>query len=207
MWTTTTVSDGHVLRVTVGREGSLVTYAQALRLWREDASFRAMFIALLADAPYSAFRWETPPITTSTADRVFEFVLLDTPELARTPDAGAFAEHFKPAAARGVVEFSNLGKDAILVAPCPIVSSAAYGHLAAFVRQAPESQRHALWELVGAAMGRRLSSRPVWLSTAGGGVSWLHVRLDDWPKYYGYEPYRATAQQGDADGRSLRDRR
>ncbi|MGI9175867.1 MAG: DUF6940 family protein [Rhodothermales bacterium] len=24
----------------------------------------------------------------------------------------------------------------------------------------------------------------MWLSTAGGGVSWLHVRLDSRPKYY-----------------------
>src|SRR2546421_5679118 len=40
-----------------------------------------------------------------------------------------------------------------------------------------EPQRHALWEAVGAAMERRLSAKPVWLSTAGAGVSWLHVRL------------------------------
>jgi hypothetical protein len=39
-------------------------------------------------------------------------------------------------------------------------------------------------------MVARLGAKPVWLSTAGGGVSWLHVRLDDQPKYYGFEPYR-----------------
>jgi hypothetical protein len=33
-----------------------------------------------------------------------------------------------------------------------------------------------------------ISSQP--LSTAGAGVSWLHVRLDDHPKYYSYEPYQ-----------------
>jgi len=42
-------------------------------------------------------------------------------------------------------------------------------------------------------MTRRLSSRPVWLSTAGGGVSWLHVRLDDRPKYYHHAAYRVIA--------------
>jgi hypothetical protein len=30
----------------------------------------------------------------------------------------------------------------------------------------------------------------VWLSTAGAGVPWLHVRLDDAPKYYGHAAYR-----------------
>jgi hypothetical protein len=35
--------------------------------------------------------------------------------------------------------------------------------------------------------------KPVWLSTAGAGVSWLHVRLDDRPKYYGYRPYQEAS--------------
>jgi hypothetical protein len=39
-------------------------------------------------------------------------------------------------------------------------------------------------------MAARLSARPVWLSTAGAGVAWLHVRLDDRPKYYGFDEYR-----------------
>jgi hypothetical protein len=86
--------------------------------------------------------------------------------------------------------FPNLGRDAIMVVPCPLAASSAYGHLAAFVREAPDSQWHALWRSVGEAMARRVGARPMWLSTAGGGMSWLHVRLDDRPKYYGYEPYR-----------------
>jgi len=41
-------------------------------------------------------------------------------------------------------------------------------------------------------MQRRLTQPvPTWLSTAGGGVAWLHVRLDTRPKYYRYNPYRA----------------
>ncbi|MDH3210469.1 MAG: hypothetical protein OEL91_08855 [Burkholderiaceae bacterium] len=206
MWAplTTLLADGRVLRVMIDRESSRVTYAQVLQLWRDDASFRAAFIALLADAPFSAFRWETPPITTSTADRPFEFVLLDSPGLARTTDLHAFAQHLGGTGTEGVVEFSNLGKDAIMVAPCPIAAPDAYGHLAAFVRKAPEAQKHALWKLVSSAMRRRLGAKPVWLSTAGGGVPWLHVRLDDRPKYYGYEPYREAAQQGDASDNAVR---
>jgi hypothetical protein len=150
-------------------------------------------MGLLADSPFTAFRWETPPITIATANRPFEFVLLDSPGLARNPDADAFAEHFCGVAQGGVVEFPNLGKDAIMVVPCPNGPLSAYGHLGAFVRQAPEPQRHALWELVGTVMQRRLGTKPVWLSTAGAGVSWLHVRLDDRPKYYGHAPYREAA--------------
>jgi hypothetical protein len=59
-----------------------------------------------------------------------------------------------------------------------------------FVRQAPPEQIDALWRVVGEKMHSRLNDRPVWLSTAGGGVAWLHVRLDDHPKYYHYREYR-----------------
>jgi hypothetical protein len=187
------------LRVAVARDGRPAAVADVVRAWQDDAGFRAVFNGLLADAPYSAFRWETPPVTADTLARPFEFVLLDSPGLARRPDAAAFAGHFAGAAA-GVATFPNLGGDAVLVVPCPLADPAAYGHLAAFVRHAPEAQRHALWRAVGRAMGRRVGAAPVWLSTAGAGVSWLHLRLDDRPKYYGFAAYRPPpeiAREGD----------
>ncbi len=179
------------LRFRIEFESRAATFADVIRAWRSDADFRTFFNALLADAPYTAFRWETPPVTSATASRAFEFVLLDSPGLARRPDPEAFAKHFKKAKS-DVIDFPNLGRDAIMVVPCPVADPSAYGHLAAFVREAPEAQRQTLWKSVGDVMARRVGAQPVWLSTAGAGVSWLHVRLDDRPKYYGYEPYRIT---------------
>lgn len=168
--------------------GDSLTYANVLQYWQTDARFRSYFNAFLAGGPYKAFRWETPPITAATVNRRFEFVLHDSPELITSPDAKAFAEHFVEDG--GVVEFANLRKDAILIVPCPGEPLSAYAHLGAFARYAPEAQQHALWQRVGEAMQRRLGDKPVWLSIAGAGVAWLHVRLDDRPKYYGYAPYR-----------------
>lgn len=184
--------DGRGLRFTVNLGPQPATFTDVLRAWLDDAVFRTLFNAWLAEVPFSAFRWETPPITSATATRPFEFVLLDSPGLSRRPDTRAFAEHFGGASETGVVVFPNLGKDAIMVVPCPLAAPSAYGHLAAFVREAPESQRDALWQSVGSVMGRRVGARPVWLNTAGAGVAWLHVRLDDRPKYYGFESYRRS---------------
>jgi hypothetical protein len=193
MWTIRSeeLSGGRGLRFALDLEARPATFADVLRAWQDDADFRTLFNALLADAPYAAFRWETPAVTAATLSRPFEFVLLDSPGLAPRPDRAAFAQHFRRAEAE-VVAFPNLGGDAILVVPCPVAEPSAYGHLAAFVRLAPERQRHALWQLVGETMAKRVDARPVWLSTAGAGVSWLHVRLDDRPKYYGYTPYRRS---------------
>jgi hypothetical protein len=203
MWTTQSehLANARALRLTLALDSRPATFADVCRGWQSDAAFRSLFNALLADTPFAAFRWETPCATTDTVMRPFESVVLDAPGLARHPDPEAFAEHFTRAEG-GVVSFANLGGDAILVVPCPVAEPSVYGHLAAFVRLAPEWQRQALWQSVGEAMARRVGVKPVWLSTAGAGVSWLHVRLDDRPKYYGYAPYRRSAGQGTLADRS-----
>jgi hypothetical protein len=195
MWSTRTeqLSGGRLQKVAIDQGSSPLAFAEVLRLWQDDEAFRDFFITLLADAPFMAFRWETPTMTVALAQRPFEFVLLDSPGLGSRPDQNAFAKHFRAAKAEeSVVAFANLGRDALLVVPCPRGPVSAYGHLAAFIREAPQEQKHALWRLVGQVMQQQLGESPVWLSTAGAGVSWLHVRLDTTPKYYGYQPYRAV---------------
>lgn len=183
------IQRGRGERYEVRYQGESLSLAMTIDQWQTNASFRAWFNQLLAASPYSAFRWETPAATRDSLAKPFEFVLLDSPGLARAPERGAFAEHF-PQAAGGVTSFHNLGRDAQLVVPLPLADDSQYGHLAAFVRGAPDQQRDELWQLVGRCLQARVSEQPVWLSTAGAGVSWLHVRLDDRPKYYGFGPYR-----------------
>jgi hypothetical protein len=178
------------LRITGARDGVALRCDQVIELWRGEPQFVVAWNGQLAAVPFAAFRWELPALTAATAARPFECVVLDSPELARAPDPTPFAKWFARERAAEVVEFGNLGGDAILIAPRPLGEPAAYVHLGVFVRQAPPAQRAALWAAVGAAMHRRLGKRPVWLNTAGAGVAWLHVRLDDRPKYYGYVAYR-----------------
>ncbi|MBL9164645.1 MAG: hypothetical protein JNL18_18095 [Planctomycetaceae bacterium] len=193
MWTSReeALSGPSGVRYDVAFDDRPATFGDVVDAWQQNEEFRSWFTSLLAASPFTAFRWETPGVNRVTLDRPFEFVLLDDPRLARQPDAYAFATHF-PNASNGITTFANLGGDAVLVVPAPLTEDIAYGHLAAFIRHAPEQQCQALWQAVGTAMAARLNSRPVWLSTAGAGVSWLHVRLDDIPKYYGHHPYRQS---------------
>lgn len=174
----------------VTRSGQSLSYAEAIGLWQNDAVFRAFFISLLSDSPFTAYRWETPSITNGTANRPFQFVLLNSPGLSRVPDHATFAQQFADAGIDGVVVFENLSKDSTLIVPAAESARSAFDHLAAFIRSASEKQKHALWQAVGLTMQSKISAKPLWLSTAGGGVAWLHVRLDSRPKYYGYGPYR-----------------
>jgi hypothetical protein len=88
------------------------------------------------------------------------------------------------------LSFQNLGGDATLIVPGPLAGATAYCHLAAFVRQAPTAQQHALWQLTAQVVKQQVGRTPLWLSTAGAGVPWLHIRVDASPKYYSFAAYR-----------------
>lgn len=87
-----------------------------------------------------------------------------------------------------MVSFSNLARAAILIVPCPAADPSDYPHLATFVLGAPKTQQQQLRTTVGRIMTQRIGTSPIWRSTAGARVFWLHVKLDDEPKYYGFAP-------------------
>ena len=169
-------------------------WSDVIHRWQNDDQFRSFFGSLLADAPFPAYFWEAPPITRTGIDRDFEFVLVDAPQLVDVRvDEHAFAEHFASGeVGTSVIEFSNLGGDASLVVPCPLGTLSAYSQISTFARRAPMHQQHQLWKRVGATLERQLGADPVWLSTSGLGIFWLHIRLDSTPKYYTHQPYRST---------------
>lgn len=192
--TTEMLLDGKATRYRVLSNKRPLTYADALELLRNDSDFRMFMTAQLQRSEYTAFRWETPHIQTATSSRNFEFVLLDNPSFTqRRTDAETYKSYFTAASdENGIVSFTNLGGDATLIVPSPRTNEDAYGHFASFLRNAPVLQVDALWQKIAGTVLGMVSDRPIWLSTAGGGVAWLHVRIDSTPKYYGYEPYRST---------------
>lgn len=187
--TATEGGGGRCLRLASPR-GAL-SWADCLHGWRCDAGFRADFARSLTDSAFDAFRWECPPLTMAVLDQPFECVLIDAPELERAADDRDFGAHFR-ASSDAILRFANLSGDAELIVPRPLADTVCYPHLAAFLRKAPAAQIDALWRVIGEAVTARLDARPVWLSTAGDGVAWLHVRLDARPKYYCHAPYRST---------------
>ncbi len=190
--TTELLLNGKATRYRVLSKGDPLTHGEALDLLRDDGDFRSFLTAQLNQSPYTAFRWETPQIQTKTRSRDFEFVLLDNPSFTkRKTDTETYKSYFATTHdENGIVSFANLSGDATLIVPSPRTSDDAYGHFASFLRKAPVLQIDALWQKIGEMVVGMVSDRPLWLSTAGGGVAWLHVRLDSTPKYYGYASYR-----------------
>jgi len=157
-------------------------------LLQDDPGFARWYTALLESSPFAAFFWEHPPLTAANFSGDSEFVIIDAPMLARLrPDANPFRQYF---VADDIVTFQSLGGDATLIAPSPVASRPGYAHLAAFLQNAPGHQIISMWQSVGRTVCRSLSDAPLWLSTSGLGVAWLHVRLDSTPRYYQHGPYK-----------------
>jgi len=186
MWQLDEITPDRVVEVTAD-----LSVREACMGWRSDSEFRQSFIDFLAGVRYEAFYWETPAMTQDQWDETFRFVVVDGPNLARLKaNPAPFRARFRDEQEAWSIAFPNLGGDAQLVVPTPRAEPSVYAHLAAFCRGAPMKQQHTLWQQVGAVYARTVGRKPIWLSTAGLGVAWLHIRLDRRPKYYRHGPYR-----------------
>ncbi|CAM9944397.1 unnamed protein product [Scytosiphon promiscuus] len=191
-----------------------LTFEEVVSLWRHSRPFTEMFADSMKAVPFEAVFWESAPVTRTTMNKPYEYVIVNAPRLAEvSADGSPFAEYIDGATTDDVVSFRNLRKDACLVVPRQgkdqrhpqqqqqqdSAAGANYAHLAEFVRTGPREQVMDFFAAVGAALDNEVASRtdeaPVWLSTSGLGVYWLHVRLDSTPKYYTYSPY-TTLKRG-----------
>lgn len=162
-----------------------LSWADLARGLRQSPTVRDALTARVA--ALDAVFFECAPVARATVERRFRFVTLPSEAVGRLrPDPSAFGEHLRPPAAA----FDNLGHDARLVAPGGAVREHS-AHLAVWARHAPAEERHAVWRCVGEELEAwwDRTEAPVWLSTSGLGVPWLHLRLDRRPKYVTYRPW------------------
>lgn len=149
--------------------------------------------------------FECRPFASRDAHVPFEFVIVRADQLTRAtndPDTSAFREHFSRRLP--FATFENVGKDATLVSVNPDLrreddgisnndNNNNYAHLREFVVNAPPWASRDIWiEVSRAALARsaRFPDLPIWISTSGLGVYWIHVRIDSLPKYYSYAPFK-----------------
>ena len=182
--------NGNIQVYQIKRNGQELTYKEVLNLWETDNAFIDFYISIFKKCGFSSYVWETPPVSTNSIDQAFEFVLIKTPEYTNRPDLFTFRAFFNSDSPNyGVVTFLNLGKDATLVVPSPYRDDSNYSNLAYFYREAPIEQQKAIWKVTASMLKQLISDQPIWTSVAGGGVAWLHIRLDNRPKYYRYPDY------------------
>ena len=203
------------------KAGDHLTWGEVIDLWIDDRDFRAAWMASFEDFRdvnwgTGDYYWECAPVKSASLGARYEHVVKDKgARRGGAADEGAFAEHFDAARNAGkiVATFRNLGGDAKLVSPLPdALNHRRRGRcMHDFISgwggfegdegdDRDERVVHETIRAVGAEVKSILlsgtSEDPVWVSTNGDGVAWLHVRIDERPKYYAYAPYRKFLEEG-----------
>ncbi|MGB1205941.1 MAG: DUF6940 family protein [Chitinophagales bacterium] len=188
--TTTEIQKGKVTKFQIEEAGRKLNFNDFMQLLQSSFAFRAFFINLLKNSNYEAYFFEVKAINFQKRTHDFEFVLVHSTILPRIKANKSFFQPYFDDE-KTVVSFPNLGKDAELIVPTALSNDKNYAHLATFVRNAPMNQVHDFWQKVGQKYEKATAdSATKWLSTAGLGVYWLHVRIDTRPKYYRYQAYK-----------------
>ncbi|WP_299277216.1 hypothetical protein [uncultured Psychroserpens sp.] len=190
MWTfQTDILNEGTLKFQIHNDGKTISYRDWIDLIQNSVEFCTFYTELLRTCDFKGFFWEVKPINKNELDFDFEFVLVEGSNLKYlVANSSRFEKYFTPH--EDAVSFPNLRGDAQLVVPTKISEAKHYAHLALFLRHAPKSQILSFWKKVGTTFSQFLGEDKKWLSTAGLGVHWLHVRIDSSPKYYRHKDYK-----------------
>jgi len=182
-------STDNTTRYKVTENGLPLPYSKVFEHINSSVKFREKLINTLQNCEFDSFFWEVKPFNKKSLSDKFEFVLVEGGNLKNIEsDNTPFIKYFNTE--EQVVSFDNLGKDAYLIVPTPQSTTCNYAHFASFLRTANRQQIHRFFIKISEAYQARISDAPMWLSTAGLGVHWLHVRFDSRPKYYRFKPYK-----------------
>jgi hypothetical protein len=181
-------SDQH-LKFAIYEGENILTIQDFLNKLKDSHSFRNWYSSSLIDSRFEAFFWENRPFTSKTLAKPYECNVISSTYLAnRSPDRETFSRYFDTD--KSVVCFQNLGNDATLIAPVPEKPEDDFTHIGLFLRKADQKQISEFWKVAANETLKRISDKPVWLSTSGLGVYWLHARVDTVPKYYQTADYK-----------------
>lgn len=181
--------NGYEIRI-LDHQDLFLSNADLVSLLKLNREFRILYNSAINSTNFDAFYWEHPVIGLETINHSYRCAIIESSSLSKVKaNFTPFSDKFDSNSI--VVSFSNLKNDAILLVPNPhVVDDFSLSSIAEVVRSNNESLIDELWRRVGESVEKTYSFRDVYLSTAGNGVYWCHIRLDSRPKYYKNSHYR-----------------
>ena len=129
------------------------------------------------------FHWNTS-VLKNGGDIKYKESFKINKKLPNKQDKKEFQDHIKKSKNKYVTAFPNLSGDTMLVVPMPR-NGKNYATLKHFSDNAPAVQQKEFWKKVSDLAHQQMKKhKSVWISTHGLGVSYLHVRICNTPKYY-----------------------
>ena len=133
----------------------------------------------------NSFFWETKPITNEKS--IFKQKFIQNEYLNNLKqNYSPFQNEINKSKNKYVTSFYNLSGDTLLIVPIP-KKGKNFATLKNFIDNASKTQQEYLWKEVSKQIKKLLKKnkgKPLWVSTHGTGVHYLHIRICNKPKYY-----------------------
>lgn len=191
------INDNEIRCRLMDHKNQPVSYQRFLEALQSDPAFVDHWIDTLKACPFPHIYWECIVVNQSRLPHQhFECVFTRATALGAISkaDPSSFKAHLQKD--QKATSFFNLSQDTLLVCPNTGSNQAEHFHsLASFTRHAPKAQQHVFWRTVAEKAQQRIQKMgqaPIWLSTHGTGVPWLHVRIASRPKYYHHKAYTSA---------------
>jgi hypothetical protein len=131
---------------------------------------------------YDQYFVKFPILNEKDLSKKFNYYFEKASYLNKKVDAKTFSKYLKKCSKKiEVISFPNLSKTSLLFIPCPRINIPlkTYRYISDFMCNAPMEQIKQIWKSVGQTTLHLLySEKSIRINTHGGGVSWLHIRLD-----------------------------
>jgi len=172
------------IRFRIKKDNQFLTFREVFELWSSNETFIKFYKNELIKMNFKAFYWEHPALKKEYLEKNYECLIEKSSILEGLPlNKNAFKDYIYNN--EEVACFMNLGNTARLVVPTKKTENEIYNHFGKFIRFADENQIIAVFKCIGQTITQEIErQKVVWLSTAGLGVIWLHIRMDIRPKYY-----------------------
>ena len=183
-------SSERLIRFAIHQANQNLSFREVFQKWQEEEAFIHFYQKSLLQFGFEAFFWEHPALTTELLEKDYECAVRKSKSLQkRMQDEAPFKEYLDQP--QNYVEIPNRKKDSLLIIPTHLGDTVNHTHFGKFIQTVPAPQLVQLFQKIGfLALERIHTETPLWLSTAGLGVSWLHIRFDQRPKYYKVQAFK-----------------
>ena len=176
-------------------DSTIMTYKRLFDVIQFSARTTEQFIEIFKQCPFEQYYFEVKPINIKNINTTqFEFVLYAATGLFNKAKYDKFEEYGINQSNNRIKHFMNPSKNTLLIVPtynkkCDIHT---YAHIANFMRYGNNKQQHNLLKKMFKYYEKELNktTNQLWLSTSGKGVPWLHIRIDQIPKYITFDEYK-----------------
>ena len=136
-----------------------------------------------------SFFWETSFLTEGLQEKYSQNFIESNYLNKLKQNHKSFNSHILKSKNKYALSFYNLSKKTLLIVPCPRKNKN-FTTLKDFIDNASITHQKKFWKYVSKKIKKELKKhKKLWISTHGTGVPFLHVRIENYPKYYQTKKY------------------